>query len=197
MDAIELGSRLSPVILKCKYSLYTNLNFQIFQMSPVGEEDHGEGLVETDPLPWCILATKPGQRTWDCGRQEGEENTGLSKREGGAGVGLLLLCNQINHVYMSKFNKTSRNKKSVSHYENHWKHAMKLLVNIIQWEAWEKTHGEWTSDTQTRRQTNRHVDSMNDPAQRAESVKMWILDSEIICLHSAACCTHNALTIDL
>ena len=37
-------------------------------------------------------------------------------------------------------------------------------------------HGEWTTEThidmQTDTQTNRHVDSMTDPAQRAESVKI-------------------------
>ena len=32
-------------------------------------------------------------------------------------------------------------------------------------------HGKLTSDTRTDTQTNRHVDSMTDPAQRAKSVK--------------------------
>ena len=35
-----------------------------------------------------------------------------------------------------------------------------------------KTHGEWTSDRQKDRHTHRHGDSMTDPAQRADSVKI-------------------------
>ena len=34
-----------------------------------------------------------------------------------------------------------------------------------------KIHQAWTSDKQTNGQTDKHVDSMTDPAQRAESVK--------------------------